>query len=91
MGEYLLSGLRKTLAAKPIVTRIRGKSLMIAIELDCPAAELRQFGLEQGLLFNVTAQRMIRLLPPLILTQEQADLIITRLTTCIDQFNLKNG
>jgi len=91
MGEYLLEGLRKTLAAKPIVTRIRGKGLMIAIELDRPAAELRQFGLEQGLLFNVTAQRVIRLLPPLILTPEQADLIITRLTTCIDQFNLKNG
>ncbi|HDN26783.1 MAG TPA: aminotransferase class III-fold pyridoxal phosphate-dependent enzyme, partial [Thioploca sp.] len=86
MGEYLLDGLREALAAKPIVTGIRGKGLMIAIELDRPAAELRQSGLEQGLLFNVTAQRMVRLLPPLILTQEQADQIISRLTTCINQF-----
>jgi acetylornithine/N-succinyldiaminopimelate aminotransferase len=90
VGEYLLKGLRQTLGSKPIVTHIRGKALMIAIELDRPAAELKKFGLEEGLLLNITAQNIIRLLPPLILTQEEADMIITRLNTCLDQFISRN-
>jgi len=87
IGDYLLSALREALSSKKIVTDIRGKGLMIAIKLDRPVAELRLLGLKEGLLFNVTAQQVIRLLPPLILTRQEADQIIIRLTTCIDKFN----
>jgi acetylornithine/N-succinyldiaminopimelate aminotransferase len=89
LGDYLLSGLREALAVKKIVTNIRGKGLMIAVELDRPITDIRLLGLKEGLLFNVTisANQVIRLLPPLILTRQQADQIIIRLTTCIDKFN----
>lgn len=86
VGEYLLKRLHQALKSHPMVTSIRGKGLMIAVELERPAADIRLIGLEQGLVFNVTAQRVIRLLPPLILTTEEADILITRLVTCIDKF-----
>ncbi|NEP86345.1 MAG: aspartate aminotransferase family protein [Okeania sp. SIO2C2] len=87
VGEYLLKRLYQKLISHPMVTSIRGKGLMIGVELDRPALDLRLLGLEEGLLFNVTAQRVIRLLPPLVLTTAEADILISRLVTCIDKFS----
>ena len=56
---------------------------MIGIELDHPCGELVNQALEQGLLINVTAERTIRLLPPLILTNEEADLLVDRLSVIV--------
>lgn len=87
VGEYLLKRLHQTLRENPMVTRISGKGLMIGVELDRPALDIRLLGLEEGLVFNVTAQRVIRLLPPLVLTTAEADILIGRLVTCLDKFS----
>jgi acetylornithine/N-succinyldiaminopimelate aminotransferase len=76
MGEYLLSGFRHSLGGLAGVRDIRGRGLMLGIELDRPCADLVGQGLEVGLLINVTAERVIRLLPPLIINEAEADLII---------------
>jgi acetylornithine aminotransferase len=75
LGERLLARLRDGLAGRDGVVDVRGRGLMLGVELDRPCAELVSRALEYRLLINVTAQRVIRLLPPLILTDAQADRI----------------
>ena len=86
IGEYLITQLQTTFAKTQGVTAIRGKGLMVGIELNKPCKPLMQEALEQGLLINVTAERVIRLLPPLILEQKQADIIIATLAELIPTF-----
>ena len=81
LGEYILNGLTENLKQLDAVRDVRGMGLMIGIELnneqlsfDC--TELVKHALEKGLLINVAAGNVIRLLPPLIITQQQADTII---------------
>jgi acetylornithine aminotransferase len=59
---------------------------MIGIELDRPCGELVGRAMHGGLLINVTAERVIRLLPPLILTDKQADMIIEQVSDLIRDF-----
>jgi acetylornithine/N-succinyldiaminopimelate aminotransferase len=86
LGDRLLSALRSGLHGTEGVTEIRGHGLMLGIELDRPCGELVGQALEQGLLINVTAERVIRLLPPLILTDEEADRIAEQVTTLVREF-----
>jgi acetylornithine aminotransferase len=72
LGERIRELLRQQLAGLAGVQEIRGKGLMIGIELDRPCAELVQQALEAGLLINVTADTVVRLLPPLILNDSEA-------------------
>ncbi len=80
LSERIVAGLRQRLdprasgEARP-VNAIRARGLMIGIELDRPCGELVGRALERGLLINVTAERVIRLLPPLILSDAEADRI----------------
>jgi len=83
LGAQLLERLHEALQAVPQVVEIRGQGLMIGIELDHPCSELAQLALQQGLLINVTAQRVIRLLPPLIFTDQEAELLVNRLETLV--------
>ena len=83
LSDQLLSGFRTRLAGNPHVVDIRGKGLMIGIELDQPCGDLVKLALERGILINVTAERVIRLLPPLILTEEQAQLLVNELSKLI--------
>ncbi|HHO59919.1 MAG TPA: aspartate aminotransferase family protein [Thiotrichales bacterium] len=76
LGDYLLDGFRQKLGKADGVRDIRGKGLMIGIELDQPCTELVVAALDKKLLINVTADNVIRLLPPLILSTQQADRII---------------
>ena len=85
-GQNLLDGFKKALGSTPQVTNIRAKGLMIGIELDKPCSELVQQALDQQLLINVTAGNVIRLLPPLILSTEQADFIIEKVSQLIFDF-----
>ena len=85
-GAYLLDGLRGALTDMPHVTAIRGKGMILGIELTKPCAELVGRAVERGLLINVTAERVIRLLPPLILTRDEADQIIKTLTGLVGEF-----
>jgi acetylornithine aminotransferase len=86
LGVQLLAGFSRTLADLDGVTDIRGLGLMIGIELDRPCGELVGKAIEQGLLINVTAERVIRLLPPLILTDKQADMIVEQVSNLIHEF-----
>jgi acetylornithine/N-succinyldiaminopimelate aminotransferase len=70
-GAQLLRLLEERLGDRPEVVEIRGRGLMLGIELDRPAGDLVRAALDRGLLINVTAERVIRLLPPLIINDAQ--------------------
>ena len=86
LGDGIAASLRKELADTPGVIQIRNKGLMIAIELDRPCGELVAGGFEAGLLINVTADTVVRLLPPLIMTDEQASMLVDGVSTLIATF-----
>jgi acetylornithine aminotransferase len=86
MGTYLLGELAQALGDIEGVVEVRGRGLMIGIELDRPCGDLVVRALEEGLLINVTAERVVRLLPPLILEQAEADLLLAQLTGLIRGF-----
>jgi len=75
MGQYLRDQLTSALQGVNGVKEIRGQGLMIGIELEVDCAELVGQALDEGLLINVTAGSVVRLLPPLILSEEEADQI----------------
>jgi acetylornithine aminotransferase len=77
LGHYFKQQFSKLLADKDSVLDIRNKGLMIGIELKKPCTEFVQQALDKHLLINVTADKVIRLLPPLIITDQQADKIIS--------------
>ena len=85
-GERLRAGFTLDLASVSGVVEVRGMGLMLGIELDRPCAELAKQALAAGLLINVTADRVIRLLPPLVLSQAEADQIVARLVPVIRAF-----
>ncbi len=86
LGRRLLERLDAALQDVEGVVSIRGFGLLIGIELQRPCAELAQRALEQGLLINVTAERVIRLLPPLILSDAEADRIVDVLAPLVREF-----
>ncbi|MBH9552832.1 aspartate aminotransferase family protein [Inhella gelatinilytica] len=86
MGERLKTALAAGLAGVAGVREIRGHGLMLGIELDRPCGALLQRGLEARLLFSVTAERVVRLLPPLIVTAAEVDDIAARLIPLIQTF-----
>ncbi|EHQ53564.1 acetylornithine aminotransferase [Ectothiorhodospira sp. PHS-1] len=86
MGQYLVAAFRDRLGRHPAVRDIRGKGLMLGIELDRPCAELVALALEAGLLINVTAERVIRLLPPLIIDRAEADQIVDTISDLVERF-----
>ena len=86
LGERMHTGFTAALAGTAGVADIRGLGLMIGIELDRPCGELVGRALQCGLLINVTAERVIRLLPPLIMTDKQADMIVEQVSDLIRDF-----
>lgn len=86
MGDALRDSFRTRLAGKPGVLDIRGQGLMIGIELAQPCGELVQRALEAGLLINVTADTVIRLLPPLNFTREQGETLVDTLVPLVEDF-----
>ncbi|MEO5702807.1 MAG: aspartate aminotransferase family protein [Gammaproteobacteria bacterium] len=86
LGERMLKGFTTMLDGNSQVVEIRGKGLMIGIELDRPCKELVAKALSEGLLINVTAEKTIRLLPPLIISDTEADQIVAGVTALIQTF-----
>ncbi len=86
MGEALRAGFTTALAGAKGVVAIRGVGLMVGIELDRPCGELVQRALAAGLLINVTADTVVRLLPPLILSQDEARQLVDTLAPLIRDF-----
>jgi acetylornithine aminotransferase len=85
-GERIRAGLRSALARLPAVVEVRGMGLMIGVELDRPCGDLVRQALDAGLLINVTQERVVRLLPPLVLSAAEADEIVERLAAVIRTF-----
>lgn len=83
VGEYIRRGFAAAFEGLSGVRDIRGQGLMIGIELDRPCGELVGQALSAGLLINVTAERVVRLLPPLVFTEADSDVLIERLVPLI--------
>ncbi len=84
LGARMLDGINSRLSTNRLVVSVRGKGLMIGIELASPCAELVSRALEQKLLINVTAGSVVRLLPPLILSDHEADQIVDQVCSLIE-------
>lgn len=85
-GALLKNKLMSELSEHPAVKAIRGRGFMLGIELDRPASDARAIGLANGVLFNVTADTVIRLLPPLIINESEIDELVKRVCKTINDF-----
>ncbi len=86
LGDAIRGGLRQALAGNPGVVDIRGDGLMIGVELDRPCGELVKQALAAGLLINVTADKVVRLLPPLVMSDAEAAELVAVLSRLIKEF-----
>jgi acetylornithine/N-succinyldiaminopimelate aminotransferase len=86
VGAHLVSELTRTLKDEPGLVEIRGHGLMLGIELNRPCGDLLGQAADAGLLLSVTADRVIRLVPPLIITIDEASQIVAILAPLIKKF-----
>jgi acetylornithine aminotransferase len=86
VGDFIRAELTRRIGGLKGVKEIRGRGLMIGIELDAPCGELVQQALERGVLINVTVDNVVRLLPPLVFRQEEAGLLLETLVPLVTQF-----
>jgi acetylornithine/N-succinyldiaminopimelate aminotransferase len=86
MGDLIRSSLQTEFANTKGVAMVRNAGLMIGVELDRPCAELVKMALEKKLLINVTAEKVVRLLPPLVINEMEAKELVMRLAALIKQF-----
>ena len=86
MGQYFIDSFKQELSNINGIVEIRGHGMMIGIELEKDCGELVAQALEQQLLINVTANKTIRLLPPLTLTKEQADIVVSTVSKLVKAF-----
>ena len=86
VGKHLTDALQRELGSVKGVKEIRGQGLMIGMELDRPCGVILTRAMEAGLLLSVTADTVVRLLPPLIFTTEQADDLVAILAPMVRQF-----
>jgi acetylornithine aminotransferase len=85
-GEAIAQGLAREFAGVAGVKEIRGKGLMIGIELDRPCGDLVRRGLEAGIVINVTADKVVRLLPPLVYGDAESRELVARLAPLVKAF-----
>jgi acetylornithine aminotransferase len=85
-GEAITQGLAREFAGVTGVKEIRGKGLMIGIELDRPCGDLVRRGLEAGIVINVTADKVVRLLPPLVYGDAESRELVARLAPLVKAF-----
>jgi acetylornithine aminotransferase len=86
LGNAIRGGLQEALSGLGGVVAVRGEGLMIGIELDRPCGDLVKLGIESGLLINVTADKVVRLLPALVMTDAEAKQLVEMLSALIRKF-----
>jgi acetylornithine/N-succinyldiaminopimelate aminotransferase len=86
MGNLIAQGFRAAFADTPEVVSIRNAGLMIGVELDRPCAELVKLALAEHMLINVTAERVIRLLPPLVINESEVAHLVSKLSAVVKKF-----
>ncbi|MEO1885561.1 MAG: aminotransferase class III-fold pyridoxal phosphate-dependent enzyme, partial [Methylococcales bacterium] len=83
-GNKIVDEITKRLGRHPLVSDIRNQGMMIAIELTQPCQTLTQKALDHKILINITAEKVIRLLPPLVITEEQIILLADTLQALLE-------
>ncbi len=86
IGNWIANAFKAEFSDVAGVVTVRNAGLMIGIELDRPCSELVKQALEVGMLINVTADTVVRLLPPLVINQAEAQELVSRLAALIKQF-----
>ena len=86
LGSYLIDKFKKSLEGTQGIVDIRGKGLMIGIELEKDCPNLVEKALENKLLINVTSGKVIRLLPPLIMNEKEADQVVSILSSILKKY-----
>jgi len=86
VGNWICDSFRQQFEGIKGVVKIRNAGLMIGIELDRPCSDIVKQALEAGLLINVTADKVVRLLPPLVINQEEAQHLVDTLASLIKKF-----
>ena len=86
VGDFMRSMFKARLAGLSDVRQIRGQGLMIGIELSKPCGDLVKEALKRGLLINVTSDKVVRLLPPLVMQRSEAEQVVDTLSTLIKEF-----
>jgi acetylornithine aminotransferase len=86
MGDVICNGFRAALVNETGVVAVRNAGLMIGVELDRPCGDLVKRALAEKVLINVTADKVIRLLPPLVINQAEAEQLVAILAKIIKQF-----
>jgi acetylornithine/succinyldiaminopimelate/putrescine aminotransferase len=82
-GEYLEAKLRTVVAQSPLLSGVRGKGLMWGLLSEIPAAEIVAEARRQGLIVLVAGEKVVRLLPPLVISREEIDLLVERLSATL--------
>lgn len=85
-GQAIRTGLSEALHNNPHVKDVRGKGLMIGVELDRPCRAILHKALDEGIIFNITKENTIRLLPPLIIEEHHVSQIIEKVTSIVETF-----
>jgi acetylornithine aminotransferase len=86
IGAFIRDGLSNQLAGTAGVVQVRGAGLMIGVELDRPCGDLVKLALNLGLIINVTADSVVRLLPPLVMKRDEAQQVVDMLAPLIKDF-----
>ncbi len=89
VGTYLQQQLTEKLKPFSLVEKIRGKGLMIGIQLSQEIKHAVAIGIKHGIVINYLGKDVIRLLPPIILTRQQADILVARLAQCFQEFSTR--
>lgn len=85
-GAKILSGLRAALANNEHVKNVRGKGLMMGVELDRPCREILPIALKHNIIFNIANMNVLRILPPLIIQDAEAQKIVDLIPQIIDEY-----
>ena len=86
VGEAIRDGLAASLRGVAGVTEIRGMGMMIGVELDRPCGEIVKMALAHGLVTNVTAENVIRIVPPLVMNAVEGRQVVERLAPIVREF-----
>ncbi len=86
VGNAIRDGLAAALKGVAGVTEIRGMGMMIGVELDRPCGDIVKTALERGLVVNVTAENVIRILPPLVMNADEGRQVVERLAPIVREF-----
>jgi acetylornithine aminotransferase len=78
VGALIRRGLAEALGGAQGVTEVRGMGMMIGVELEEPCGELVKAGLDAGLIINVTADKVVRIMPPLVMSEAEGAEVVRR-------------